>query len=224
MVALPRAPVLLFAAVLGCSSEAPFLSNDVSTRDISLAVFADGDAARTHVRVSLDGPRGDVRLLGEDRLLLRAGAIEVPLGRGDAGDLEAHLAPGTVGLSLHLARGAPETSVDVAIPMPPATTITVPATASRAAPLPIMWTGAGGSHTLTLALSGTCVPAITRPLSIDVGSYTLQPADLAGFSTETCAVTITLTRALVEQGSTPPLEHTYLSLTQVMTTVFASTP
>lgn len=219
-----RAIVIGMLAVIGCSSEAPTVSSDVSTRDMSLSVGADGDAAGTHLRVWLGGPRGDLTLVGADRLVLRAGDTVIPMTRDAQGHPAADLAPGTVGLALRLGREAPETSVDVAIPMPPLTAITTPPTASRAAPLAVQWTPAEGRQKLTLELSGACIPAISRPLSIDVGSYTLQPADLVGPSGESCDVTMTLTRALVEQSDTPPLQHTYLSLTQVATAVFESTP
>jgi hypothetical protein len=219
-----RAIAIGMLAVLGCSSEPPIVSSDVSTRDMSLTVYADGDAAGTHVRVTLQGPRGPVTLVDSDRLVLHAGDVGFPLARNETGFLVTDLAPGTAGLGLRIAREAPETSVDVAIPMPPLTAIDLPPSASRAAPLAVKWTPAEGPQTLTLALAGSCIPAISRPLSIDVGSYTLQPADLAGPSAETCAVTVTLTRALVEESDAPPLQHRYLSLTQVATAVLESAP
>lgn len=219
------APILVATlTLLGCSSEAPFLSADVSTRDMSLAAYVDGDAAGTRVRVSLQGPGGAVTLVGGDRLVLRAGAREVPMTRDEQGNRVADLAPGTVGLALGLSREAPEASVDLAIPMPPLTSLVVPPSASRAAPVAIQWTPATGPQKLTLALAGTCLPPITRPLSVDVGSYTLQPADLSGPSAETCTVTVSLTRQVDEGSTIGLLQRTILKLNQVATATFESTP
>lgn len=218
-------PILVATlTLLGCSSEAPLLSADVSTRDMSLSASVDGDAAGTRVRVSLQGPGGAVTLVGGDRLVLRAGAREVPMTRDEQGNRVADLAPGTVGLALGLTREAPEASVDLAIPMPPLTSLVVPPSASRAAPVAIQWTPAIGPQKLTLALAGTCLPPISRPLSVDVGSYTLQPADLSGLSAETCTVTVSLTRRLDAQSTSGPLQRTILALNQVATATFESTP
>lgn len=221
---LMRALLAAVFALAACSSEAPVLSSDISTRDMSLDVEAAGDAAGTHLRVSLRGPGGAVNLIGRDRLVLAAGAREVPMRRDAEGDHLAELAPGTVGLALHLEREAPEASADVEVPMPPLTALIAPASASRAAALEVQWTPATGPQTLTLSLAGTCIPPIARPLSIDAGHYTLLPADLAGPTTETCAVTVTLTRAVEQQSTAGPFERAGLSLTQIATATFESTP
>lgn len=219
------APAAMTLFVAGCWSELPTISSDVSTRDMTAYVIAEGDADGTTVNASLLGPKSHVILVEDDRVVLRVGDAEVGMTRRpDDDSYEARLVAGVVDLALVLQRPPPNEVAEITIGMPPATPITIAAQASRGDPLTVTWTPSEGPHTTTLSIEGTCLPPTSRVLAIDPGTYTFQPADLAGASAETCAATVTLVRMLVVQAKPPPLMHTYVSSTQTATTSFESTP
>jgi hypothetical protein len=208
----------------GCLVEEPFLSTDVATRDITAAVTAEGDAQRTRVSVNLSGPGGYVRLIEADRITVRADGRETNMERREGDVYEAAVAPGAEDLAVLLDRPAPAEDAVLAFSMAPATALTAPRRATRAEPLEVSWAASEGPHTTTLAVAGSCLPAISRVLTVDVGRYVFQAADLAGESTETCEATVTLTRALVEEPVAHPLARTYVSSTQIATRAFESSP
>jgi hypothetical protein len=219
------ASAVVSTLMAGCWSELPVISSDVSTHDITAHVIAVGDADGTTVSASLLGPKSYVILVDDDRLLLRVGGAEVGMTRlPDEDAYEASLVAGAVDLELQLQRSPPNEAAEIAIGMPPATALTTVPQASRQAPITVTWTANDGPQMTTLSVSGTCLPATSRMLAIDPGTYTFLPADLAGASTETCTATVILTRALVVQATPPPLMRTYVSATQTATTSFESTP
>ncbi len=215
---------LSLALLAGCWSEPPYLSTDVSTRDMAFQAEVIGDDARTTVKASLVGPGGAVRLLDGDRLSLRAEGVEVPLLKGPEGSYEATIGPGIVDLALALDRDAPDESAMLSLPMPPLSALSVDPMASRQAPLVITWTPGDGLYQSVLSVTGTCITPASRDLSVDPGTYSFQPADLASGSAETCQVTVTLQRSRQGQEEAPPLKTSYFAGSQIMIATLLSTP
>lgn len=221
---LLRLSPLSLALLAGCWSEPPYLSTDVSTRDMAFQAEVLGDDARTTVKASLIGPGGAVRLLDGDRLSLRAEGVEVPLIKGSEGSFKATIGPGIVDLVLALDRDAPDESAMLSLPTPPLSALSVDPTVSRQTSLVITWTPGDGLYQSKLSVTGTCITPASRDLTIDPGTYSFQPADLASGSAETCEVTVTLQRSVQGQKEAPPLKTSNFASAQTMIATLLSTP
>jgi len=225
MRARPATSPIVAAALLatGCSSERPWLSSDVATRDIAISVTARGDAAATRVEAQMVGDTR-VHLVPGDRIELHAGTTALVMSEAGDGVYQAALPPGVTELEIRLERPEPDEDASLRWEMPPATSITSAPQASRGEPLTVTWTASAGPHTTTLDVSGSCLPPLSRELSVDPGSYTFQPADLMGPSAEPCEATVTLRRALNTHLSPALLRPSNLAATQIATTTFESIP
>ncbi len=222
--ALLASVVIVGTAGGTCEEYAPIRSNDVSTRDMGIALELITDEATAFVEVRLDGPAGIVQLAPGDELSARSDeGPRVLFERGEAGVYAASLAAPARALTLRLDRAPPGESVRLELDVPSATPIDVPPTFSRADALEIEWQAEDRAlHQILLSVGGDCVPRIERSLGSDPGRYSFQAADFE-VSDETCRVVVTLTRTAIVQPPSKLLAASGLA-TRISTVELESTP
>lgn len=218
-----RLAALLALLAAGCSNTAePPLSSELSTNALMVAgsLQSNGEAILA-LAVLETAARATVTLSG-DRLLLSDGADETDFAAYDSGYV-ALLETSTTEPALILARGTGE-RVSVTLPLPPAFALTPPPDASPlTAPFTFSWDEHQGAASITV--TSPCFTEISRALALDVGTYTVQPADLAFVSDlAACDVTIVVSRSTTLSASAPALaEPVSMSVEQIRTVRFTGT-
>lgn len=194
-------------AFAGCSETRAEDSVDVATADLSAFVTIVDDGAGTSLRVALVGPGAHVHLAPGERFVLHVGDASTTLTSAP-GEENVYVAtlPGFSGdLRLDFERVNDHGVHGLAVPVPPPFTLALPTTpASRAAPLPIAWSGAGSGYDLALAVDGPCAHLPSRALSRDDGGYVVQAGELVepvGTSGQSCTATVTVTRSMSTHAS-----------------------
>jgi hypothetical protein len=191
----------------GCSETRAEDSVDVATADLSAFVTIVDEGAGTTLRVELVGPGAHVHLAPGERFVVHVGAASMALvsAPGAENEYVANLPDFSGDLQLDFERVNDHGVQGLAIPVPPPFTLTLPnAPVSRAAPLPIAWSGAGSGYDLALAVDGPCAHLPTRALSRDDGGYVVQAGELfepADAGAPSCTATVTVTRSLSTHAS-----------------------
>lgn len=208
---------LLVFSLIGCSSSPPVISSDISSKDTRVTVTATANESTSTLHATLVGPHGGMILVDGDRLVARFASLELPMNTrgGGAFDLDLGTVTGTIDVVLLRLRDA---ELKTTLLLPPAFTLHAPATASRIAPLTITWDAATGPWSVTLDVTGDCIPGASRTLSFESGIYTFNAGELfAAGAGASCTGTVTMVR------TTPP-DARYEATTQTRTTTFESTP
>ncbi len=201
--------LVTLGALGGCSETRAEDSVDVATADLSAFVTIVDEGAGTTLRVELVGPGAHVHLAPGERFVVHVGASSMTLTPSSAaGEEDVYLAtlPDFSGdLRLDFERVNDHGVLGLAMPVPPPFTLALPTTPiSRAAPLPLAWSGAGSGYDLALAVDGPCAHLPTRALSRDDGGYVVQAGELVELpdaGAPSCTATVTVTRSLSTSAS-----------------------
>jgi hypothetical protein len=182
-------------AVGGCVLRG-FPSEEVATRDLSIAVDSRDEGRGMWLELSLLGPEGHVLVRGGDVLSVRSADGE--LGLEQDGDIyEAPLGDFEGELEISLQR-VEDHDVSFLAPVAPAYDLVAQPTDES---LQLTWEPQPGAHSLVLGVQGECQPAFSRPLAVDTGYYSLSRAEL---SLEACTLEISLGADLWTGGSLVP--------------------
>lgn len=189
---------LLLAALLGTGCDAP-PSNDsahVATEDMSVTADATNDGVETVARIRIQGPRGDVRLTGGDRLRLFAGGVSHDLRetQGEGGSIlhEARFGDVDGAYEVRIVRPHDIGAEGLFFTMPPSFTLAGPDAVTD--PIPLVWDAGDGDYDVALAIEGPCIQRFSRPLAEDTGAYAVQPAELVRTSQGACTLAVTVQR------------------------------
>lgn len=193
--------LLSFIAVCaGCTSHAPWLSLDVGTRDIAVAVEWKSDA---RLSATVSGPGGAITFEGGERVYLLRGAREIPLVReGDAWRADLGGEVGAFVLAIDRARDA-DARVSFEVPAP--FTVTAPASASRHDPLTLAW-DPSPTGVVAISIQGPCIAPFQRGLATDTGRYTINAGEIAQASAGACVVEVAITRTITGGSSSTNLQ------------------
>jgi hypothetical protein len=184
------ARLLALILLLGCRSGAITQSEDVSSRDMHVAVAVNGEAGRTVVR-ALPNYLGGLTLTGGDRLVLRG---EQTMQREESGYYVA-TSPregGTFIVDFLRANDRSITDLEVTVP-PPFTLSASRTTAKWSDTVELTWDRAAGDFVTHLSWEGACAKKVVRVLASDAGSYTINVAEIASPSAP-CTVAIKINR------------------------------
>jgi hypothetical protein len=210
-----RAACILGCAlgIAACFDEAPSLSTDVATADLSIYVVGQADDERTSLVITASGPEasgGSVRFVEGDRLSVISGTIELRPAR-QSNAYEVSLPHSASGWSLVLERDLDEDAT-AALPVPPRSNPVVPPSFSRADGVEVRWTPSDDAvGPVVLQLRGPCIPTITRSLSPDPGVFRFLPADL-GAGEASCDVELVLSRVRAAIDESTPLRFVQYDL------------
>lgn len=191
-------------------------TDGVSPTNVTITVVfarSNGDVAQAQVQLFLAGARAT--LGAADALVLRDSAGTSRAFEEDlldaGGEYEAQIATADTALEIDFVRSGAVARA-IPMPLPPAFTLTPPASLSRGAPMTITWDPATTFPMDLLVTGAPCLPPEGLGLHFepDVGSAVIQPADL--FTVPgTCNVTVVATRGNA-------------STTQVRTILLETTP
>jgi hypothetical protein len=214
-----RAALLLALLGAGCSSGAadPQLSSDFATGELRLYPRLSSNGGAILATATLADGAGSWVALRGDRLLLRDGAAETEFSGYDGG-YAALLETESTEPAVVLAREEGG-EVSVTVPLPPAFALTPPPDPSPLAePFTFTWDAYDGAP--SISVTSPCFSPVTRALSLDVGAYTIQPADLAYQSDlAQCEVTVVITRASSPSIPAPELAAEVAASAQQIRTV-----
>jgi hypothetical protein len=215
------------AALGGCTGDptpAP-TTEGVATGALELRVEARSNGAETQVFVSPSDGSAALLLAGGDQLLFaEAGGAEVALVLVETATYVGQIVtPGTA-FEVTLARpGGQRFTNQLALPPPFALSVP-PEGTSRSAPMILTW-DADAAVPARIDVTSACAQAITRSLEQDVGTYTLQSADL--FVTPgitSCALLVVVTRDAGKLTPAPALGPMTSSLEQIREATFTTVP
>lgn len=198
---MTRAAVVALVALValvapGCGSDpaATPTTEGVPLGELTLRVSGRSNGEVVLVQASLARGSDTLALGGTDRLVARAGDVEVVLGPV-AYSHYALLPTSATSFDVVLDRGATRGVVHATLPAPFA--LTGPGIAPRRSPMTFVWGPPDpAAPTLELVLDGGCLagPTYRRPAS-DTGNHTFDPADVF-VSTNPCNALFRVSRSL----------------------------
>jgi hypothetical protein len=187
------AAISLVATGFGpCAVEPIERSEDVSTLDMHLDVQVEDDGTVASVRLRLDGPDGALVLSEGDELTALADEVPLELSE-DAEHVFSATGPAAPEvLSVLLTRADERERIDVDVPPP----LSLVGTGTAADPIQLSWEAGPPGYELSVSVAGDCIRGISRVLSVDTGSYRIDPAELVADPPGAgCPLQVTLTRA-----------------------------
>ncbi len=217
-----RALALLAMTLVACSEHRPRISPDVSTRDIAITVRLDSMTPGRLV-ASVNGPGGDVILLPPDRLLLVQGTRVWPMLHVATGAYVTDLGATNGSFALRLERTSDETAL-ASFVVPPAFVVSAPSTMSRATGMTFSWDGQIAGGQVSFSMTGPCITPFTRVLGSDTGTYGINPGEVQSAMSDTCDVTLAITRSLASGDTSSTLSRFSAEFKVTSTVTFTSTP
>jgi hypothetical protein len=224
---MKRARILLLACALACActhTVDPTPSTEIPTAQLAFAIVVRSDGRVTQVIVKHFG-----ELTAPDRLYTRTLAGEestlVAFGGGEWVTQIDSPEP-TIVIGLARAGGV---RVETAVVLPPSFTLKAPPTTSRTAPIVLEWDAppAPVTHGVSLEIDGECIQPFRRTLSLDTGTFALQPADFFPVGApRPCALTVVVHREAPSAASWTgaPAPSASITTEQTRAITFPTTP
>lgn len=218
------ASLFIFLLPAACREMGVHESEDVSSRDISVAVTVNGGADRTEIRAEALARlpySGRLELTGGDRFVVHGDPSNV-LQLSPEGDLVA-TAPGNAGrFAVDLLRVVDHSMSDLGADLPPPFVLEpLPASVAWSAPIALQWNAAAGDYTTSVLVESSCSKPFARALAKDTGSYLINGGEIERLDrSATCKVTVSVVRT-AKTVSTPGL---YARATQTRSFALEITP
>jgi hypothetical protein len=227
MGAVTRTTFAAFLTLAGCGSDPtpPPTTEGKVTSAVGLHVEARSNGGETQIIVNPGDSSMALLLAGGDQLLFaEAGGPEVALVLAEPDRYVGQIVTPGTDFELTFARpGGQRFTSQLALP-PPFALWVPPEDTPRSAPIVLTW-DADATSPARIEVSGPCLQSISRSLEQDVGTYTLQPADL--FVTDgagSCALTAMITRDAGKLTPAPELGPTTGLLEQIREASFTTVP